>query len=234
VEAPVADVPTGPFALVTTLDDAAGIDTPLPLPETHSDDVATDATPDQPSLNPQAPTLNGDARPVEAQPKQEPLTQAQSQDMVRQVLDKAELVKANQANAVKLQLYPEHLGKLEIKVSSHQGVISAQLTADTQQAKAALEGQVAMLQRSFAEMGLKVDKVEVTLSSANLDFNGGGQQAGAGFEFNQNQGQQNQPFQQQPARLGPGLGYEAWLPENVEVEDGYAAPLDLTAINFVA
>lgn len=113
---------------------------------------------------------------------------------------------------------------------AHQGVISAQLTADTPQAKAMLDGQLATLQRSFAELGLKVDKVEVTLSSANLDFNGGN----AGFTgFDQQQGQQQREPQQQAMRQGSGLGYEQWLPDE-PAEGAYAVAGADTGINYVA
>jgi hypothetical protein len=92
-----------------------------------------------------------------------------------------------------------------------------------------LDGQLASLQRTFAELGLKVDKVEVTLSSANLDFNGGN----AGFAgFDQQQGQQREP-QQQPMRQGSGLGYEQWLPE-APGDDGYVVTGSDTAIDYVA
>lgn len=155
---------------------------------------------------------------------------ARAEDVLPQVSKHLEALKSNQANAIKLQLYPEHLGKMEIKVVSHQGVLSAQLTADSHTVKAMLETQVAALQRSFAEMGIKVDKVEVTLSSANL-----GQDAYAQGQGMQ-QGEQQQFGREQQTRSGSfnGSGYQQWLGDEPVDEAVYAQGDTSAAVNYVA
>ncbi|MFP5502883.1 MAG: flagellar hook-length control protein FliK [Candidatus Sericytochromatia bacterium] len=158
-----------------------------------------------------------------------PQQPAKPEEVMPQILKHAEQLKANQQSSIKLHLYPEHLGRLEIKVTTHQGMIQAQLTADSQAVKGMLEGQMAQLQRSFAEMGLKVDRVEVTLASADMQFDASGQmtqgQADQGFSQQQRTSQQTHAFN--------GSGYEQWLPEELS-EEGYADMASLTAINFVA
>ncbi|MEB3328537.1 MAG: flagellar hook-length control protein FliK [Candidatus Sericytochromatia bacterium] len=160
-----------------------------------------------------------------------PTQPARPEEVLPQILKQAELMKAQQQNTVKLQLYPEHLGKLEIKVMAHQGVLSAQLTADSAQVKGMLETQLAGLQRSLQELGLKVDRVEVALSSAGL---GGFDMAGSGFADPRGQGSGQQPSQ--PSRLAGG--YDTWAGGPEEGPGGAVtyAPFGQggTAVDYVA
>lgn len=239
---PATQAANGLTAQVTTSDGASSIEIPsqvLDLLATPDDaqQASPDGTDPNAALAAQATTTGVEAKPAAADaaaaaanaPQDAP---GQPQEIMKQVLDRAEQVKASQDGAVKLQLFPEHLGKMEIRVVSHEGVISAQLTADNQHVKSILEGQVASLQKSFAELGLKVDKVEVTLSSSNLDFGGGGNgSAGASFsDGRQGQQGQNQAYQ---SRMGTGLGYEQWLPETPTTE-AYASLDRDGAIDYVA
>jgi flagellar hook-length control protein FliK len=232
--------PDGPIAPVTMLDGAAstGIssqllelshtlakDTLVPLPDEALPDANLIAAGTIPVAE-HKPVTDAAPPPKDAQES------TQAQDVARQVLDQVDRIKVGHQNSVKLQLMPEHLGKMEIRVVSHNGVISAQLSADSQSSKAMLESQVANLQASFAEMGLKVDKVEVTLSSANLNFAGGGNNAFAGFNDGQ-QGQQGQAAFAQAPRMSNGLGYEQWMGDDAGEEHQAIAERD-TAINYVA
>lgn len=61
----------------------------------------------------------------------------------------------------KFSLFPEHLGHIEIKVTTHQGQISAQIVTDTTMAKDALEGQLQHLKQSLQQSGLHVQKLDV-------------------------------------------------------------------------
>lgn len=61
----------------------------------------------------------------------------------------------------KFSLYPEHLGHIEIKVTSQQGQISAQILTDTPMAKDALEGQLHHLKQALQQSGLHVQKLDV-------------------------------------------------------------------------
>ncbi|MNS44752.1 Flagellar hook-length control protein FliK [compost metagenome] len=182
----------------------------------------TDATP-------VAPLLNGDrgvGDVAKAESAKAPALPVRPEDVLPQVSKHLDQLKANQANAIKLQLYPEHLGKMEIKVVSHQGVISAQLTADSHTVKGMLESQVAQLQRTFAEMGLKVDKVEVTIASSQMNFDAQGQatQQGDAQQFGR-QSQNQGAFQ--------GSGYQQWLGDE-PMDDAVYAQLDQAAVDYVA
>ncbi|MFN3430079.1 MAG: flagellar hook-length control protein FliK, partial [Candidatus Sericytochromatia bacterium] len=219
----------GPIAPVTMLDGADGTEMPSQLTGlTTEDEDALTIAPDT-DATPVAPLLNGDrgvGDVAKAEQAKAPTLPVKPEDVLPQVAKHLDQLKANQANAIKLQLYPEHLGKMEIKVVSHQGVISAQLTADSHAVKGMLESQVAQLQRTFAEMGLKVDKVEVTIASSQMNFDAQGQAAQQGDAQQFGRQSQNQGAFQ-------GSGYQQWLGDE-PMDDAVYAQLDQAAVDYVA
>ena len=72
---------------------------------------------------------------------------------------------------VEMQLNPESLGTLHIHLSSKQGNVTAQLTVQNELVKAALEVQLIQLKETFAEQGIRVEAVEVTVESHAFDQN---------------------------------------------------------------
>jgi hypothetical protein len=82
----------------------------------------------------------------------------------------------------KLSLFPEHLGQLDIKVTSQQGQISAQFITDSLLGKEALEGKIHDLTHALQQQGLTVNKVDVIYqtpptadsSQTNFSFSDGG------------------------------------------------------------
>ena len=72
----------------------------------------------------------------------------------------------------KLSLYPEHLGQLEIKVTSQQGQISAQFITDSMIGKEALERKIHDLTQALQQQGLIVNKLDVVYqTSPSVDTN---------------------------------------------------------------
>ncbi|QCJ42363.1 flagellar hook-length control protein FliK [Bacillus sp. S3] len=61
----------------------------------------------------------------------------------------------------KFSLTPEHLGHIEIKISSHQGQITAQIFTETSLAMESLEGQLHQLKQALQQLGLNIQKLEV-------------------------------------------------------------------------
>lgn len=79
----------------------------------------------------------------------------------------------------KFSLYPEHLGPMEIKITSLQGEISAQIVTGTTMAKEALEGQLPQLREALMQHGLQVQKLDIVQqpmgsNPSNLSFSQGG------------------------------------------------------------
>jgi flagellar hook-length control protein FliK len=63
---------------------------------------------------------------------------------------------------IRIQLDPEHLGGMTLKVVSHNGLVTASIHADNPQTKDLIEGQLAGLRHQFSEQGIKFDRVEVS------------------------------------------------------------------------
>ncbi|CRK80943.1 flagellar hook-length control protein FliK [Neobacillus massiliamazoniensis] len=77
-----------------------------------------------------------------------------------------------------VSLYPEHLGHIEIKITSQDGQVSAQIATSTTMAKEALEGQVLHLKQVLQEHGLLVQKLDIIQQPQKvMDLN----QAGMSF-----------------------------------------------------
>ena len=72
---------------------------------------------------------------------------------------------------VEMQLNPENLGTVHIHLSSKQGNVTAQVTVQNELVKAAMEVQMIQLKENFAEQGIKVDAVEVTVESHAFNQN---------------------------------------------------------------
>lgn len=94
-----------------------------------------------------------------------------SESIVKQVIEQVKLNIKTDVTSVQMQLYPEHLGKVAIQVVSKNGILTAQIAAENEGAKAALESQLSALKESFDNQGLKVESVEVMVSSRGFDQN---------------------------------------------------------------
>jgi len=70
-----------------------------------------------------------------------------------------------------MQLNPEHLGKVSIEVVSKEGTLTAKIMAETEAAKQSIESNLNVLKENFANQGLKVENVEVTIASHSFEEN---------------------------------------------------------------
>lgn len=91
---------------------------------------------------------------------------------------------------MEMQLNPENLGKIYLNISEKEGVIRAQLAAQNEVVKEALETQMVELRQNLNQQGIKVDAIEVTVATHEFEQNLDGQakqeeQAGEQMEQNQ-------------------------------------------------
>lgn len=101
------------------------------------------------------------------------------QDIINQVSEYTRVTVQQAQSSIEMQLNPAHLGKIYLQVVSKEGMITAQLAAQNEAVKEALESQAVQLKETMNQQGLKVEAVEVTIASHE-------------FEQNlENQGQQN-------------------------------------------
>lgn len=86
-------------------------------------------------------------------------------DIVRQVVDEIRLNLSKDVTSMTLQLNPEQLGKVQIHVSTKNGVMQAQIIAENEAAKAAVESGLTVLKEAFENQDLKVEAIEVMVGT---------------------------------------------------------------------
>lgn len=92
-------------------------------------------------------------------------------EIMEQIVEQVKINVTAEKNTMELQLNPEHLGKIHINISEENGIINAKFTATNELVKEALESQVATLRENLNQAGVKVDAIEVTVSSHKFESN---------------------------------------------------------------
>lgn len=118
---------------------------------------------------------------------------------------------------LEMQLHPESLGNLHVRLIAKEGMLTAQFTAQNDAVKAALESQMIQLQETFEEQGVKVEAIEVMVASHKFDRN-----------LSQNSGQQESASDRQPAKAKVrrlNLNDEAMAEESLDAEEQLAAEM---------
>lgn len=90
-------------------------------------------------------------------------------DIVNQVIDSVKLMASRELTSMEVMLNPEHLGSVHITVTARNGIVSAQIAAQNEQVKTALENQMVTLREQFESQGLKVDAVEITVMAHSFE-----------------------------------------------------------------
>ena len=86
-------------------------------------------------------------------------------DISGQTVEQIRVKLTSESSHMEIQLTPEHLGKVEINISSKNGAVTAEITAHNEAAKRALEAGLEDLRTALNDTGLKVENVEVALAS---------------------------------------------------------------------
>lgn len=98
-------------------------------------------------------------------------TEVNTQDIMRQLMDYMKIqVKPDMSN-LEMQLHPESLGTIRVHLASNGGSVTANFVTQNEAVKAALESQMVQLKESFAEQGIKVDAIEVTVQTHQFEQN---------------------------------------------------------------
>lgn len=136
---------------------------------------------------------------------------------------------------IRLELAPEHLGRMEIRVMAHEGTVSAQIKVDHAGTRELMQVQLAELRTSLADQGIKIDKLEVNVgqdqrrSAPDFDM-------GQSFQQAPGQGHQQQPHATPTGSHSLNFGgYDADSEEEALMEGGRHALAGGTAgIDFQA
>lgn len=91
-----------------------------------------------------------------------------SKQIIQQVVEQIHVELNQNSSSMELQLYPEHLGKIQIQVISKDGVMTARIAAETEAARQAIEGGLSNLKEAMEQQNLKVDAIEVMVSTTGF------------------------------------------------------------------
>lgn len=127
-------------------------------------------------------------------------------DIVNQVIDKIKLTSGKELTSIEVMLNPERLGSVHVTVSAKNGILTAQIAAQNEQVKTALENQMTTLRENFENQGIKVDAVEITVMTHQ-------------FEAGQNFGQNESERKQSERKLNKKLDLSAY---DDEVDDEFS------------
>lgn len=138
-------------------------------------------------------TMDAATQPVQTTPVNT-TTQIDVESIMRQIAEFSKTVSNQAGTTLQMQLNPENLGKIYMQISTtREGNVTAQLAAQNEAVKEALESQVATLRENLNQQGVKVDAIEVTVSTHEFERN-----------LEQNASSQEQQGEQQEARRHSG------------------------------
>ncbi|WP_127531889.1 flagellar hook-length control protein FliK [Paenibacillus kobensis] len=88
-----------------------------------------------------------------------------AETMANLMVGKFEVKTAAGLSEARLTLTPEHLGQVDVRISVHNGQLTALFVAESSSAKDLLDNQLAQLRTNLQSQGLNVEKLEVTQQS---------------------------------------------------------------------
>ena len=121
----------------------------------------------------EAGKLAGNLVRTEANPPVAPFVRLSNllEDLGGMLKSSMRLAESQEGMKMRVNIFPEHLGHLEILLTSTNGKLAAQIMASTPMAKEALELQLNQLRASLVQQGVMVEKIEVLQQSSQPSFN---------------------------------------------------------------
>ncbi len=90
-------------------------------------------------------------------------------EIVNQVIEKAKVLTNGEKSEMIIDLKPDSLGKLSLKVITERGIVTAQFIAESQQVKQVLESNMQLLKDSLEKQGLAVQNFSVSVGQQNSE-----------------------------------------------------------------
>ncbi|MBQ3061942.1 MAG: flagellar hook-length control protein FliK [Lachnospiraceae bacterium] len=82
--------------------------------------------------------------------------------VIDQIVTQIKVTVTKDTQSIQMQLNPENLGRVNMTITSKNGVMTAQFIVESEAAKEAIEGQIRLLIDNLNDQGLKVEELEVT------------------------------------------------------------------------
>lgn len=92
-------------------------------------------------------------------------------DLINQIVSHARTTITDAVKSMEMELNPQSLGKMLMKVTEQAGTLSAHITVQNEDVKEALSNQMALLKTNLEASGMKVDEVTVTADSHAFERN---------------------------------------------------------------
>jgi flagellar hook-length control protein FliK len=125
---------------------------------TLHDSAALFSKPAGETVKPAIAVRNADSAQLAFQPA------VDSQEVLEQIVQKAELLNKQENSEIRIQLKPEFLGKMIIKIAVQEGAVTAHFVTDNHNVKHILETNMQNLRQNLEASGLKVERTEVNVS----------------------------------------------------------------------
>jgi flagellar hook-length control protein FliK len=84
-------------------------------------------------------------------------------ELFNQIIDKAKVITSGERSEMIMELKPESLGKLSLKVVTENGIVTAKFIAENQQVKEVIESNMQLLKDSLEKQGLSVQGFSVSV-----------------------------------------------------------------------
>lgn len=154
----------------------------------------------------------------------------EGKELLDQVVKKMQLLQRPNMSEMRIQLKPEVLGKMMVKIMVEEGVVTARFLTENHQVRQLLEANMGLLRQSLEANGLKVDRTEVNVAMDNdRHFN---QQERQQALWQQPDSQQSSTAEQELELLFYGLGDEPEGEEHLPgIEEYYG--LHYGRVNFM-
>lgn len=88
-----------------------------------------------------------------------------AQNIMNQIMDYMKIQMNSETTQLEMQLHPESLGTLQIRISAKEGIMTAQFTTASEAVKGVLESQMIQLQQQFDQQNIKVEAIEITVQT---------------------------------------------------------------------
>ncbi|MDD6734025.1 MAG: flagellar hook-length control protein FliK [Lachnospiraceae bacterium] len=137
----------------------------------QKDSNESDAFTNNASGNGNQPAFLSDENVIElpSNGQDEAQSRVSTQEIFDQIGEYLKSVKGEDFESLEMQLKPESLGTLQIRVTAKNGNLTASFLAQNEAVKAALEAQVTTLKEQLEQQGVKVEAVEVTVETHKFE-----------------------------------------------------------------
>lgn len=94
-----------------------------------------------------------------------------TESILKQLADYVKIHNGKELTEMELQLHPASLGNVKVTLATKGGVVTAQLTTENEIVKNAIESQVSQLRQDLEEQGVRIEAIEVSVASHQMERN---------------------------------------------------------------